>query len=156
MSLQERAMYYSDVSHSVGVRGVYCMWGGGGGGGGAVNARGPATLFLPGLSKLTSPAGRFARSFSAGVSDLFLVHAVERGLRDPNVSVMPRDSLAGVTQQHTLLIYSGSTHFDKQPPISNAILLQLLVAVRTLRSSVKLSFIVTSSVSLPAVENNLG
>lgn len=92
-----------------------------GGGGGAVNARGPATLFLPGLSKLTSPAGRFARSFSAGVSDLFLVHAVERGLRDPNVSVMPRDSLAGVTQQHTLLIYSGSTLFDKQPPSSNAV-----------------------------------
>ena len=59
-SQQERTMYYSHVSDSVVVR--RC--------GATLKVRGPAMLFLPVLSALTSCAGRLPKYPSAGVGDL--------------------------------------------------------------------------------------
>lgn len=59
-SQQERPMYYSHVSDSVVVR--RC--------GATLKVRGPAMLFPPVLSALTSCAGRLPKSPSAGVGDL--------------------------------------------------------------------------------------
>lgn len=57
-------MYYSDVSDSVVVR--RC--------GATLKVRGPAMLFLPVLSELTSCTRRSPKSQSAGVSDLSQVY----------------------------------------------------------------------------------
>lgn len=68
-SQQERWMYYSDVSDSVVVR--WC--------GATLKVSGPAMLFLPVLSALTSCTGHSPKSSSAGVSDLSQVYAMEKG-----------------------------------------------------------------------------
>lgn len=68
-SQQERPMYYSDMSDSVVVR--RCR--------DTLRVRGPAMLFLPVLSALTSCACRPPRSLSAGVSDLSPLYVEEEG-----------------------------------------------------------------------------
>ena len=78
-------MYYSDMSRSVVVRGH----------GGVLKVGGPAMLYLPVLSTLSSCAAYPASSSSAGVGDLSLVYMVGEG--DTSVSVPHGDLLAGVT-----------------------------------------------------------